>query len=450
MNRYKLLTVTHKSVPLSQLGQFYIARKSSQDAVSGKLEAGQIQECDSSVDGFSEESAKWQRLEALKAEFSFEDLFYMETCNRVIYFFTSEEDVDADFLTNFFSFVNPVLGEAQPHILQEHVKVFEGHTSLRHLFEVATSLDSLVIGEREILGQLRSAYESCWDKGLIGDMLRIAFKFAIPAAKEVYTETRIAEKPVSVVSLAARRIRDSRIPKDARIALVGAGQTMQLMGKFLSGFGFTNFQVFNRSFERAEILAEELKGSAHTLADFEKASQEHGLDVIATCTGSIEPVITESAFDRWNSLPRQLEKPLVVDLAVPADVERSLSESNKLRYLDLEELRDLAEKNLQFRREEVSKARKIVERRVSDFERVFRDRQIERVFSSLPADMKSLRSRAVDSVFREEVDAMDEQSRETMDRVLDYLEKKFVGLPIAKAKKAAVNQPAHHGKPHLH
>ena len=132
---------------------------------------------------------------------------------------------------------------------------------LLDIYLVASSVDSLIIGEREILRQLRTAYDACRRAKLTGDSIRLAIKISVETAKRVYSNTKIGEKPVSVVSMAMRELENKQIDKNARILLIGAGQTNTLVAKFLKKFGYSNYTIFNRSLENGQKLAKLLIGN---------------------------------------------------------------------------------------------------------------------------------------------------------------------------------------------
>ena len=185
LSHYKILTVTHKTVSqLQQLEHYVIPGDAVHDT-----------------------------LQDLKVALDLDEIQYLATCNRVLYFFYTPQVVDSRFINRFFQIIHP--GEPDLKVIQN----LEGEAAIRHLHKVAASIDSMVVGEREILRQLREAYERCHEWGLTADHLRLAIQSAVVAAKDVYAHTRIGEKPVSVVSLAIQKLLDSRLPHDARIQI---------------------------------------------------------------------------------------------------------------------------------------------------------------------------------------------------------------------------------------
>jgi len=222
---YKILTVTHHNVKLNTLGQYAFS---------------------------CEDTELPDHLFSLKEHAEIDEIMYLSTCNRIMYFFYTDQKIDTPFITSFFKHVNNSVDLAT----LEQVSQYEGREALNHLFEVAASMNSLVVGEREILRQLRESYQKCYDLKLTGDHIRIAMTAAVEGAKEIYARTRIGEKPVSIVSLAIQKLLSHKVARNARILLVGAGQTNTLVAKFLRKHEFKNITIFNRSLDRAKSTNE--------------------------------------------------------------------------------------------------------------------------------------------------------------------------------------------------
>lgn len=405
---YKILTVTYKNTRLKEIGDFVIKA--------------------------ADDNALRARLELLKAQFQLDELLYLPTCNRVMYFFTSSQAVDVQFISRFFQFVNPSLHAATLGQAVDTVQCLEGEAALEHLFDVSASIDSLVIGERQILRQLREAFDQCWGWGLAGDYIRLACQQAVVAAKAVYSNTRIGEKPVSVVSLAVQKLMKANLNRNARILLIGAGQTNQLVAKFLLKHAFTNVTVFNRTLEKAEQLSATLEGRAFTL-DYLPAHTE-GFDCLIVCTGATHAVITPELYARL--LRGDEGRKVVIDLAVPHNVSEEVVENNNINYIEIEGLRHLAKANLAFREQEVEEARAILKEYLHEFPALFKQRRLEIAMRRVPTEIKAVRHKAINEVFRKEVEMLDGQSRELMERMLAYMEKKCIGIPMKAAREAVM------------
>ena len=204
MNRFKIIAVTHKHFDISDIGKFHIDEK------------------------------EWEsRLSDLKTKMGIDELMFLSTCNRVEFLLSTSHSVDKSFAKKFILSVYPEMKSEDAEKIISSAVIFENEKALNHLFNVASSLDSLVVGEREIITQVRNAYELCHKLNLTGDLLRLVVQKTIECAKEVYTKTNIASKPVSVISLAYRKLKEHHVKPDARFMIIGAGVTNSIMGKFL-------------------------------------------------------------------------------------------------------------------------------------------------------------------------------------------------------------------------
>ncbi|MCB0567523.1 MAG: glutamyl-tRNA reductase [Phaeodactylibacter sp.] len=405
---YKILTVTHKSTNLKSIGDFVIKA--------------------------ADEAELKSRLEAIKSQFQLDELLYLPTCNRVMYLFTTSRPLDQRFISSFFKHINPNLSDTTFGHIDEIVDALEGAAALEHLLDVAASVDSLVIGERQILRQLREAFEQCWQWSLAGHFIRLAYQQAVAAAKAVYSNTRIGEKPVSIVSLAIQKLLKTKLSKSARILLIGAGQTNQLVGKFLLKHAFTNVVVFNRSLGKAKELAGMLDGESFTLDLL--PSYTAGFDCLVVCTGATDSVITPELYTTL--LQGDSSRKVVIDLSVPHNVAEAVVENNNIHYIEIEGLRNMAQVNLSFREREVKHARNILIQYLQEFPALLKQRQLELAMHRVPTEIKAVKDKAINEVFRKEVEMLDGQSRELMEKMLAYMEKKCIGIPMRVAREAVL------------
>jgi glutamyl-tRNA reductase len=406
--KYNILTVTHKRTNLKDIGDFVI-KVDDQDELR-------------------------QELEQLKAQFNLDELFYLPTCNRVMYFFTTNHQVDERFIAHFFQRINPSMRMELVDELEDVVYHYQGEEALKHFFDVASSIDSLVIGERQILRQLREAYELCHSWGTTGEYIRLLFKQAVVAAKAVYNRTRIGDKPVSVVSLAFQQMLKAHVHKDDRVLLVGAGQTNQLVGKFLSKYAFSNITVFNRSLDKAGQLAQSLNGRALPLTDLE--NYQEGFDCLIVCTGATDPIITASLYEKL--LRGDTGRKVVIDLSIPNNVAEAAVEQFDFEYIEVEGLRNLAKQNLAFREREVERAHKVLNEYIQEMPTLIKQRQIELAMRQVPVEIKAVKDRAMNEVFHKEVATLDDQTKALMEKMLAYMEKKCIGIPMKAAREAVL------------
>lgn len=405
---YKIVTVTHKTSSLRKLGDF---------AIPSEGEALQL------------------KLEQLKANFDLDELMYLSTCNRVMYLFSSKELINKRFLSNFLPSLNPALASTPEKDIFKQILVFDGPNAVRHLYEVAASIDSLVIGEREILRQLRDAFAQAGKWNLVGDNLKLLMRFVVTSAKAVYANTRIAEKPISVVSLAIQKLLMHKISRRSRVLLVGAGQTNVLVSKFLLKHEYHNVTTFNRTLTKAEKLVKKFKnGVAYPLDILEKYNK--GFDILIVCTGAKSAIIDNSLYEKL--LAGETDRKLVIDLSIPNNVGYEVVKKQHLTYIEIEDLKALAKQNMAFREREVSSAQALLLEKVEDFKIHFQQRQIELAMKDIPIRIKAIKQKAIDEVFKKDLEQLDDKSLALMERMMTYMEKKCISIPMKVAKKMLV------------
>ena len=406
MEYLKILAFTHKQIDLKSLGKLVI--------------------CDQTLD---------DRLKNIQTELDVKEIFYIGTCNRVEFVFTSSHDVDRDFIFRFLHVLNMGLPEQYMEQFVDNVSVYEQVEAFNHLLRTSCSLESLVVGEKQILAQVRRAYEACRVAGFTADYMRMIMNRVVKTAKEVYTHTNISKNPVSIVSLAYRKLRDLKLGTNPRLLIIGSGETNRNLAQYLKKHKYSDFSVFNRTLESAESLAKELNGVAYpleALADFDK-----GFDVIITCTGATEPIITEKIYKQL--LNGETGKKVIVDLAVPNDTAPEVINNFPIHYIEVESLKEVARKNIQERYDELVSAELIIDQNIKEFDADLRQRKIEIAMSCVPQKIKAIKSKAIDIVFAEEINSLDENSRLVLERVMDYMEKKYISVPMIMAKEILVN-----------
>ena len=406
MDYLKIIAFTHKQIDLKALGKLVI--------------------CEQSLDS---------RLAKIREALNIQEIFYVGTCNRVEFIFTSSETIDKAFVARFMETLDMGLSQAHLEQFVAHVSVYEKVDAFDHLLRTSCSLESLVVGEKEILAQVRKAYEACRVAGFTGDYMRMIMGRVVKTAKEVYTHTNISKNPVSVVSLAYRKLRSLNMKPDSRLLLIGAGETNQLIAQYLKKHKCANFVVFNRTLEKAEQLAKSLNGVAYPLSAL--AGYDKGFDVIITCTGAVEPLITEAVYRKL--LAGDNAKKVIVDLAVPADVAPEVIQNFPVHYIEVESLKEIARKNIQERYDELVNAEHIIDTNIQEFEKVLRQRKIEIAMSDVPKKIKEIKHTALNGIFADEINTLDENSRAVLERVVNYMEKKCISVPMVLAKEILVN-----------
>ena len=405
MEYLKIIAFTHKHIDLKALGKLVI--------------------CEQTLD---------DRLRNIQLELGIKEIFYIGTCNRVEFVFTTANTLDRDFIRRFLTVLDMGLPQQYMEQFIENVSAYEQVEAFNHLLRTSCSLESLVVGEKEILAQVRKAYEACRLAGFTGDYMRMIMGRVVKTAKEVYTHTNISKNPVSVVSLAYRKLRDLKMCANSRLLIIGAGETNKSLAQYLKKHKYSNFSIFNRTMANAELLAADLNGTAYPLSEL--TNFKEGFDVIITCTGATEPIITEEIYTKL--LGGDTSKKVIVDLAIPNDTAPEIVKNFPVHYIEVESLKETARKNIQERYNELVHAEQIIEDNIREFDAVLRQRKIEIAMSGVPQKIKEIKHTAIHAVFAEEINTMDEHSRLVLERVMNYMEKKCISVPMVMAKEILV------------
>jgi glutamyl-tRNA reductase len=402
LESFKVIAFTHKNLPLEIIGKLHLSQD-EQTSVLG----------------------------ALKINFSFGELLFLSTCNRIELLIKTPLVLDSVLVKELVLFLNSKLNNVEANSLALGAELYEGQNAVEHILKVASSLDSLVVGEREIITQVRKAYDFCNVLGLTGDFIRILIKQTIETAKDIYTNTDIAKNPVSVASLAYRQLRHLGIKNDARIVFVGSGETNTILASYFQKHKFANFTVFNRTLENAEKLAKVLNGKAFDLSHLHDFKE--GFDVMVVCTSSSETIITEDLFTKLKRNGNS--RKIIIDLGVPANVEGSVAKNAMVTYIDINSLKVQAEANLQLRRNEIIKCEQIIEVKAEQFNALYEERCIELAFGNVPKQVRAIKDLALNEVFSKEISLLDLQSKEVLEKVVSYMEKKYNAVAIKTAKE---------------
>jgi glutamyl-tRNA reductase len=242
---------------------------------------------------------------------------------------------------------------------------FEDAECAQHLFRVASGVDSMVVGETEILGQTKKAYESARASGAAGPYLHRLFQRAFRVAKQVRTHTDITRGSVSVGSVAvdlAERIFGNLAGR--KVLILGAGETSERTARALVSRGVSDIRVSNRSGERAENLTRLIGGRAICFDEWPAQCRE--IDILITSTSSDAPLVMPE--NLAPTLRDRVDRPLfIIDIAVPRDVDPNVNELDGVYLYDIDSLRSIAEQSLALRRQQVAAAEAIIAEHVADF-----------------------------------------------------------------------------------
>ncbi len=376
-----------------------------------------------------------KRLGSAKLHFGFKEMMFLSTCNRVEFTIVSDQNITTKEL---LAVLYPELSAENQKVLCDKSEVFNEARAVKHALSVASSIDSMIVGEREIITQVRSAYETSRSHGLTGDFIRLLTRKVIETAKKVYTETNIAKKPVSVVSLAYHKLKSLSISLDARILIVGAGLTNTTMCKFLKKHGYSNFVVFNRSVDNANKLSIDIGGEAFALTELK--NYRGGFDVLLTCTGADKHIIDVNIYQAL--LNGDKERKTIIDIAIPSDIDPNVIDSFETNYVSIDYLQKISDDNLKIRGEEVRQVEKFLEQALIAFTQLTKERNVELAMKEVPEQIKEIRRTAVSEVFKSDIENMDAETREVFDKVLGYVEKKYISGPMKLAKEIILKNNA--------
>ena len=359
------------------------------------------------------------------------EVVLLSTCNRTEIYARS---------TKFHSAVSDVLeflseqGSAPPEDFSEHLYTYYDDSAVSHLFGVAAGLDSMIVGEDEILGQVRSAWQLAEAEGASGQAMARVFRHAIELGKRVRTDTAIGRRALSVSSAAVALAERTMFSLRGRSVLIlGAGDVAEGLGHALIAAGVGEVVVANRTHARAVGLAERLGGRAVPLGDLQDVLTS--VDVLLTATDStevhVERADVEAVMERRGGVPL-----LIVDVAVPRDVDPGAAQIPGVTLHDVDDLHQLTEAAVDERRREVDTVREIIGEELERFQTDRAAREVAPLVTSLRDRAEEVR-RSELLRFRTKLSALDEETRNTVDALTHGIINKLLHEPTVRLKEAA-------------
>lgn len=322
--------------------------------------------------------------------------------------------------------------------VERHLYMERGRDAARHLFRVVSSLDSMVVGEAQIQGQVKDAYEAAaaLREDVVGPVLARLFQSALSVGGRVRSETSLGIGAASIPSAAVELARKIFGPLGSRRALVlGAGEMSALALECFAAEDVDGVVVANRTAERAETLASRVGGRA---VGFEQLGARLAeTEILIAATAAPRPVLTRELIDR--ALPRGPRQPLlIVDIALPRDVEPSVGEIERIFLYDIDDLQQIVDGNLERRRGEVPRAERIISDAVADFWDWYRARDVAPVIRKMRGRAESLRRTEVEKALRR-LDHLEPDDREAVELLTRQLLNKVLHDPTVRLRKAASN-----------
>ncbi len=290
----------------------------------------------------------------------------LSTCNRTELYCTTlaQEELTQQAIDQVVNWLSDFHG-LQPTDIQQHLYSHQHEASIRHALRVACGLDSLVLGEPQILGQMKQAYAQANEQGTMGSLLGKLFQHAFSVAKQVRTDTEIGSSPVSVAFAAVSLSKQIFGELDKHTALmIGAGETIELAARHLHGSNIKKMIIANRSVDKGQALAEQFGADAIALPQIPEYL--HQADIVISSTASPLPILGKGAVEK--ALKTRKHKPMFLcDIAVPRDVEPEVNELDDVFLYTVDDLQEIIQENIESRQEAAEQAREIIENQVEDF-----------------------------------------------------------------------------------
>ena len=375
-----------------------------------------------------------ETLLAITRELPVAEALLISTCNRVEIYGVAKPGSDAT--TEVRSWIAQ---RKKVHLADVGEALYErrGPAAIRHVFSVASSLDSLVVGEAQILGQLKDAYAFAGTAGTSGPVLSRAVERAFGVAKRVRTETAIARGAANVSSVAvelAGRVFGDLAGKN--VLVVGAGKMSSLAAKHLYSNGAHRIVVTNRSLEKAEALAEAIEATARPWAELEQLLVE--ADVVISSTGAREPILTRALFKKV-AKARRWKPIMVIDIAVPRDAEPAIADVDGVYLFDIDDLDKVVAANLAERQKAAEHAGRIVEHEAKQFEHWLKSQGVVPTIRALREKFAQVADAEVQKALEQlaRKDLTRDQQREMLQRVVQLVINKLLHQPMAVLRGSA-------------
>ena len=361
-----------------------------------------------------------------------DELVFLSTCNRVEFLFTCNSLAEG--VREIKAVLRTHVGLPATFPLDSHLYVYEDLEAVKHLFMVASSLDSMIVGEPQILGQLKHAYRDAVEYRTVKVVLNRLLHKSFSVAKRVRTETCIGSCAVSVsyaaVELARKIFGDLR---DKRVLLIGAGEMAELAAEHFLGQGVRRMTVANRTLERAMELAARFK--AETVS-FDRFLEElKTMDIVVSSTGSQEPIIRYQ--DVKSRMRERRNKPLFfIDIAVPRDIDPRVNEIDNVYVYDIDDLQGVIDLNREERRNQAQTAEHIVDEETIKFKKWMNSLSAVPTIVSVREKAETIRQNEIRKTFSQLPDLSDRE-KEAIEILTQSIIKKFLHDPIVFLKKKA-------------
>ena len=355
----------------------------------------------------------------------------LSTCNRVeIYLSVKDRAAAAEAVKDFISVLH---GIGRPEF-ERSLYVHDNTEAVRHVLRVASSLDSMIVGEPQILGQLKDAFEFALSKKTTGVLLNRLMKKAISTAKRVRTETRIAENAVSI-SFAAVELAKKIFTELSGKAfmLLGAGEMAELAARHLVSSGVTNVSVSNRTYSRGCELARDFNGKAVRFEDF--ISELVHTDILICSTGAPSYVLLKDQMQRV--MKERKHRPVfLIDISVPRNIDPEINKIDNVYLYNVDDLQEVVDTNILERKKEATKAETIVDEEVAKFDHWLTTLDSVPVIVALRQKAEDIRRDELEK-FRNKYPDLDREKMEAVEHLASALTNKLIHNPTVALKESA-------------
>ena len=354
-----------------------------------------------------------------------DELAYLATCNRVeLIFARSERTPVQDLRRDAFTLLTgraPAHGEAE-----RRLRAWAGEGAAEHLFLTAAGLDSACVGETEIVGQVRYSQERALELGLCGPSLGLVFEEALRIAGRVRGGTKVAEGRVSLAEIAVQCLRERIARTPGRIALVGVSPMTERAAVSLAEAGL-DFTVVNRSVDKAAALA--ARHGAQHLSLEEFRAKPPAVEAMLTATGAGEPILNQAALERLAAHTASGQPPLIVDMAVPGDVDPAVCAKLAIARIGMDEIVRHAEQSRAARLVEAAPAREQVDQALDELQDRFTERYYGPLFGALQQRYRRTAQEGVKRLLKKDLKALGETERAAIEVWAEVLARRFAHIP---------------------
>ena len=387
---------------------------------------------------FGSDDAVLRAHDAMKQRFPGLEHVVVSTCNRVEVYLAGQSGKRSPSRAEVASFLEEFHGVQVETFLSDLLRE-EGPEAARHLFEVAASVDSMVVGESQIVSQVKKAYELATRGNASGPVTHALFQRALKVASRVRSETSLADGRLSVASVAVGEYARQIFHRfnDKKIVVFGAGEMARETLQYLKRDGASDITVYNRSRDRGDALAAEFDGRAADWDDRTKSLCD--ADIIVAATGASEPILTREQFDRC----RQTQRPvLLLDLGAPRDIEPAVADAGDEVYLyNVDDLQQLCEINRRKRRHEIRRARSIIDDETERFVVDMQHRATGPIIRELRESWKRVSDAEVTALMKR-LPNLDDASRKQIEKTIHRITNKLLHPPLEAIREdAAREQP---------